>query len=239
MPQTILVVDDEMQIVRVVREYLKQAGFRVATAYDGEEALYAARQSRPDLVVLDLNLPKMDGLAFTRKIRAEQPNVAIIMLTARVEETDRIVGLELGADDYVTKPFSPRELVARVRAVLRRTQAGPTPAPVLRVGDLVLDRDRREARQGETALDLTPTEFDLLAALMAAPGHAFSRAELLETLHGVAFEAYERTIDAHIKNLRQKIEPDTDAPTYIETVRGVGYRFNDQLDDQLDPTAKV
>lgn len=127
MPQTILVVDDEMQIVRVVREYLKQAGFRVATAYDGEEALYAARQSRPDLVVLDLNLPKMDGLAFTRKIRAEQPNVAIIMLTARVEETDRIVGLELGADDYVTKPFSPRELVARVRAVLRRTQAGPTP----------------------------------------------------------------------------------------------------------------
>ena len=127
MPQTILVVDDEMQIVRVVREYLKQAGFRVATAYDGEEALYAARQSRPDLVVLDLNLPKMDGLAFTRKIRAEQPNVAIIMLTARVEETDRIVGLELGADDYVTKPFSPRELVARVRAVLRRTQAEPTP----------------------------------------------------------------------------------------------------------------
>jgi two-component system alkaline phosphatase synthesis response regulator PhoP len=225
--QTILVVDDELQIVRVVRGYLEKANYRVVTASNGEEALRIARQEKPDLVVLDLQLPKMDGLEFTHRVRSEQPHLAIIMLTARVEETDRIVGLELGADDYVTKPFSPRELVARVRAVLRRTQASPPPAEVLRVGPLMLDRDRREVRVRDTMVDLTPTEFDLLATLMEAPGHAFTRAELLEATQGVTFEAYERTVDAHIKNLRQKIEPDPSDPQYITTVRGVGYRLEE------------
>ncbi len=222
--QTILVVDDEMQIARVLRGYLEQAGYRVATAYNGEEALYAARQERPDLVLLDLQMPKLDGLEFTRRIRAEQPDLAIIMLTARVEEMDRILGLELGADDYVTKPFSPREVVARVRAVLRRGQSPPASA-VLRTGDLVLNRDRREVTLHGEPLDLTPTEFDLLATLMSAPGRVFSRADLLESVQGVAFEAYERTVDAHIKNLRRKLEPDPAHPQYVVTVRGAGYRL--------------
>ncbi|MBN1919696.1 MAG: response regulator transcription factor [Anaerolineae bacterium] len=224
MSQTILVVDDEIQIVRVLRGYLEQAGYRVLVAYNGEEALYTARQERPDLVVLDLQLPKIDGLEFTRRIRAEQPNLAILMLTARVEEMDRIVGLELGADDYVTKPFSPREVVARVRAVLRRGQTQSAPA-ILRVGDLVLDHDRREVRRSDTPIELTPTEFDLLAVFMAAPQRVFSRAALLEAVQGVAFEAYERTIDAHIKNLRRKLEVDPADPQIIVTVRGAGYRL--------------
>lgn len=224
MSQTILVVDDEMQIVRVLRGYLEQAGFRVVTAYNGEEALFVVRREQPDLVILDLQMPKMDGLEFTRRIRAERPNLAILMLTARVEETDRIVGLELGADDYVTKPFSPREVVARVRAVLRRGQDQTTPA-VLRVGALVLDRGRREVTLDGAPVALTPTEFELLATLMGAPQRVFSRAELLEAAQGVAFEAYERTVDAHIKNLRRKIEPDPAQPQYIVTVRGVGYRL--------------
>ncbi len=222
--QTILVVDDEIQIARVLRGYLEQAGYRVATAYNGEEALYAARQERPDLVLLDLQMPKLDGLEFTRRIRAEQPDLAIIMLTARVEEMDRILGLELGADDYVTKPFSPREVVARVRAVLRRGQSPPASA-VLRTGDLVLNRDRREVTLHGEPLDLTPTEFDLLATLMSVPGRVFSRADLLESVQGVAFEAYERTVDAHIKNLRRKLEPDPAHPQYVVTVRGAGYRL--------------
>ncbi len=226
MSQTILVADDEPQIVRVVRGYLEQAGYRVVSAYDGREALFAARHERPDLVVLDLQMPEMDGLEFTRRIRAEQPEVAIIMLTARVEETDRIVGLELGADDYVTKPFSPRELVARVRAVLRRTQSQPTVPEILHVGPLSLDRGRREVRVGQDLVELTPTEFDLLAALMEAPGRVFTRQELLEAVQGVAFEAYERTVDVHVKNLRQKIEPDPASPTYVTTVRGVGYKLD-------------
>ena len=194
MTQKILVVDDELQIVRVVRGYLEKAGYRVVTASDGQEALFVARQEKPDLVVLDLQMPQLDGLEFTRRIRAEQPTLAIIMLTARVEEMDRILGLELGADDYVAKPFSPRELVARVRAVLRRSQAEPAPAEVLECGDLVLDRSRREVRKAGALIELTPTEFELLAALMAAPGRAFSRADLLETLQGVAFEAYELSL---------------------------------------------
>ena len=227
MAQKILVVDDEIQIVRVVRVYLEKAGYQVITATNGQDALFIAREQKPDLVVLDLQMPEMDGLQVTPLLRAELPNTAIIMLTARVEEMDRILGLELGADDYVTKPFSPRELVARVRAVLRRTQATPPPPEVLEVRGLVLDRDRREVRKDEEVLDLTPTEFDLLAEMMAAPGHAFSRAYLLEAVQGVAFEAYERTIDVHIKNLRQKIEEDPSDPTFIGTVRGVGYRFID------------
>jgi DNA-binding response OmpR family regulator len=225
--ETVLVVDDEPQIVRVVRGYLEKANFRVVTASNGQDALFVARQEKPALVVLDLQMPKMDGLEFTRRIRAEQPNVAIIMLTARVEEMDRILGLELGADDYVTKPFSPRELVARVRAVLRRGDRQPPQDEVLRERDLTLDKARREVHKHEILIDLTPTEFDLLATLMRAPGRAFSRSELLEAIQGVAFEAYERTIDVHIKNLRQKIEDDPSDPVYIGTVRGFGYRFND------------
>ena len=227
MPQKILVVDDELQIVRVARSYLEKADYRVLTASNGKEALFVARHEKPDLVVLDLQMPEMDGLEFTRRVRAEQPDIAIIMLTARVEEMDRILGLELGADDYMTKPFSPRELVARVRAVLRRSQVAPAPAEVLQIKDLLLDKSRREVTLAGERLDLTPTEFDLLAALMSAPGHAFSRADLLEAVQGVAFEAYERTIDAHIKNLRHKLEPDPANPQYITTVRGVGYRLED------------
>ncbi len=229
MSQTILVVDDEMQIVRVLRGYLEQAGYRVVTAYNGEEALYTARQERPDLVVLDLQMPKLDGLEFTRRIRAERPELAILMLTARVEELDRILGLELGADDYVTKPFSPREVVARVKAVLRRGQAQTlrefAPRALMRVGALTLDRERREVMLRGVPVELTPTEFELLATLMAAPGRVFSRAALLEAVQGVAFEAYERTVDAHIKNLRRKLEADPAEPQYIITVRGVGYRL--------------
>ncbi len=223
MAETILVVDDEPQIVRLVRAYLEEAGYRVAIAYDGEEALYAARQEKPDLIVLDILMPRMDGLEFIRQIRREQ-DVPIIVLTARSEETDRIVGLEMGADDYVTKPFSPRELVARVKAVLRRTRARPS-SPVLRVGPITLDRDQRLVAVNGKPVSLTPTEFAILEAMMQAPGRAFTRAELLEAAQGIAFESYERTIDAHIKNLRRKIEAEPSRPQHILTVRGVGYRL--------------
>ncbi len=227
MKEKILVVDDESEIVRVVRSYLEKDGYQVTTAGNGYDALFAAREAKPDLVVLDLQMPQMDGLEFTRRIRAEQPDIAIIILTARVEEMDRILGLELGADDYVTKPFSPRELVARVHAVLRRTQSTQPASKVLERHGVTLDKGRREVRQEGRVLDLTPTEFDLLATLMGAPGRAFSRADLLEAVQGVAFEAYERTIDVHIKNLRQKLGDDPAEPVYIGTVRGIGYRFND------------
>ncbi|MGC9400011.1 MAG: response regulator transcription factor [Anaerolineae bacterium] len=223
--ETILVADDEPQITRVVRSYLEQAGYRVVTAYDGEEALYLTHREKPDLVVLDIQMPKVDGLEFTRRVRAERPDLAIIMLTARVEETDRIVGLELGADDYVTKPFSPRELVARVRAVLRRARPSAPQAQLLRAGPLTLDRAQRLVTLEGEPVDLTPMEFDILATLMDAPGRVFSRAEILEATQGVAFEAYERTVDAHIKNLRQKLEPQPSEPRYILTVRGAGYRL--------------
>jgi len=225
--QKILVVDDESEIVRVVRSYLEKDGYQVTTAGNGHDALFVAREAKPDLVVLDLQMPQMDGLEFTRRIRAERPDIAIIMLTARVEEMDRILGLELGADDYVTKPFSPRELVARVHAVLRRAQNVQPTTEVLEQHGVSLDKGRREVRQEGKVLDLTPTEFDLLATLMSAPGRAFSRADLLEAVQGVAFEAYERTIDVHIKNLRQKLGDDPTEPVYIGTVRGIGYRFND------------
>lgn len=230
MSQTILVVDDEPEIVRLVRAYLEEAGFRVVIASDGQEALYVARHEKPDLVVLDVLMPRMDGLEFTRRIRRER-DIPIIMLTARVEETDRIVGLELGADDYVTKPFSPREVVARVRAVLRRTQAPPETPQVLRAGPLTLDRTTHTVTTSEQPVNLTPTEFSILETLMTTPGRVFTRGELLEAVQGIAFEAYERTVDAHVKNLRHKLEPDPAQPRYILTVRGVGYRLNPEVED--------
>ena len=222
---TILVVDDEPKIVKTVRAYLENAGFRVVTAGDGQAALTVYRHEKPGLVVLDLGLPGMDGLDVARTLRRES-NVPIIMLTARVDEADRLVGLELGADDYVPKPFSPRELVARVRAVLRR--AGPereVAAPAIAAGDLSIDQERRLVTVTGRAVELTPTEFDLLVVLASHPGRVFSRAELLDRVQGYAFEGYERTVDAHVKNLRQKIESDPKQPRYLLTVFGVGYRF--------------
>jgi len=224
MSKTILVVDDEERLTSLVKAYLTQEGFRVVTARNGREALFIARQEKPDLIVLDLMMPEMDGYEFMRLHRKER-ETPIILLTARVEDSDKVLGLELGADDYVTKPFSPRELTARVRAVLRRAgQAAPEP-DLLRAADVTLDRAGHTVRVGARMADLTPSEFDLLAALMSAPGRAFSRLELLDRLQGTAYEGYERTIDVHIKNLRAKIEPDPSKPRYVETVYGVGYRF--------------
>ena len=227
MAQTILVVDDEPQIVKVLRGYLEQAGFRVVTANDGQLALTQYKHEKPDLVLLDLHLPGMDGLEVARRLRASA-NVPIIMVTARVEETDRLIGLELGADDYVTKPFSPREVVARVRAVLRRAEATPVTPDIIRAGDIVIDLIRHTVTRGDEAIDLTPTEFSLLAALAREPGRAFTRLQLLEATQGDAFEGYERTVDAHIKNLRAKLERDPKKPEYIVTVFGVGYKFSEQ-----------
>ena len=224
MSKTILVVDDEERLTSLVKAYLMQEGFRVATARNGREALFIARQEKPDLIVLDLMMPEMDGYEFMRLHRKER-ETPIILLTARVEDSDKVLGLELGADDYVTKPFSPRELTARVRAVLRRAgQAAPEP-DLLRAADITLDRAGHTVRVGERMADLTPSEFDLLATLMSAPGRAFSRLELLDRLQGTTYEGYERTIDVHVKNLRAKIEPDPSKPRYVETVYGVGYRF--------------
>ncbi|MCB0199780.1 MAG: response regulator transcription factor [Anaerolineae bacterium] len=228
MPQRILVVDDDKQIARLIRSYLEQAGYQVLVAYDGETALHALRRESPDLVVLDLMLPDRDGWDITRTVRSDPALAAtpIIMVTARVEDTDKIVGLELGADDYVTKPFNPRELVSRVRAVLRRMSGQPAlVSPVLNAGALQLDPDKHEARLDGQLLDLTPTEFDLLRALMANPGHAFTRGELIEQALGYTYEGLERTVDSHIKNLRRKIETDPGNPVYLQTVYGVGYRF--------------
>ncbi len=227
MPQTILVVDDEPQLVRALRGYLEQAGYRVVTAGDGPTALVQYKHERPDLVLLDLNLPGLDGLEVARRLRT-MAEVPIIMVTARVEETDRLIGLELGADDYITKPFSPREVVARVRAVLRRAE-GPRATPeVLRVADLTIDLSRHTLKRGEALLDVTPTEFNLLVALAREPGRVFTRLQLLEVVQGDAFEGYERTVDAHVKNLRAKLEPDPKQPRYILTVYGVGYKFGDE-----------
>jgi DNA-binding response OmpR family regulator len=220
----ILVVDDEPKIVQLVRDYLERAGFAVSTARDGNEALMRAHSERPDLIVLDIGLPGLDGLEVTRRLRRDS-GVPIIMLTARHEETDKVVGLELGADDYVTKPFSPRELEARVRAVLRR-QAAPEDK-VLRAGDLILDVPRLRTEVSGRSVPLTATEFQLLTALARQPGRVFTRAQLLDAIHGVAFESYERAIDAHVKNIRRKIEPDPRTPRYLLTVYGVGYRLTD------------
>ncbi|MFN2156856.1 MAG: response regulator [Anaerolineae bacterium] len=224
---TILVVDDEHKIAQLVRDYLENAGYRVVLAHDGKTAMAQIRYEQPDLVVLDLGLPGMDGIDVARSIRQER-NTPIIMLTARVEETDRIVGLELGADDYVTKPFSPRELVARVRAVLRRAGDSEPPSPLIRIRDLALDLEKRTVTRGGEAIDLTTTEFDLLTVLARQPGRVFSRTELLDRVQGTAFEGYERTIDVHVKNLRKKLEPDPRHPTYVLTVYGAGYRFTEE-----------
>ncbi len=221
----ILVVDDEPKIVLLVRDYLERAGFAVSTARDGPEALMRAHQERPDLIILDLGLPGLDGLEVTRRLRRDS-GVPIIMLTARDDETDKVVGLELGADDYVTKPFSPRELTARVRAVLRR-HARDSDAEVLRAGDIVLDVPRLRAEVSGRTVPLTATEFQLLTALARQPGRVFTRSQLLDAIHGVAFESYERAIDAHVKNIRRKIEPDPRTPRYLLTVYGVGYRLTD------------
>jgi two-component system alkaline phosphatase synthesis response regulator PhoP len=227
MNELILVVDDEPKIVKQARDYLEQGGFRVAVAGDGTTALAQARHERPDLVVLDLNLPGMDGLDVCRALRRES-DVPIIMLTARVDETDRLIGLELGADDYITKPFSPRELVARVRAVLRRVRGGIRQPGLIRAGDLEIDlHGYRVSRGGET-IHLTRSEFNLLAVLAQHPGQTFSRAQLLDRLHGVAYEGFDRSIDAHVKNLRRKLEPDPAEPQYVLTVYGIGYKFADE-----------
>ncbi len=226
MSKKILVVDDEKKMVTVLRGYLEQAGFSVIAAYDGQEALTAFRHEHPALLLLDLNLPGMDGLDVARTLRRES-SVPIIMVTARFEETDRLIGLELGADDYILKPFSPREVVARVRAVLRRVEGDTTTASVLQAGDLTLDLTKHTAVLGKEPLDLTPTEFDLLATLMQNPGRAFTRMQLLDRIQGEAFEGYERTVDAHIKNLRQKLGDNSQSPRFILTVFGVGYKFAD------------
>jgi DNA-binding response OmpR family regulator len=224
--KTVLVVDDEPQIVQLVRDYLEHGGFEVLTAADGSSALRLASTQRPDLVILDLGLPGVDGLDVTRSLR-RNGEVPIIMLTARTDESDKLVGLELGADDYVTKPFSPKELVARVRSVLRRSEAAKSPSELIRVGDVELDAASMRLSIEGRSIDLTQTEFQLLSTMARQPGRVFSRAQLLNAVHGVAFESYERAIDAHIKNLRRKIEPDPHNPRYLLTVFGVGYRFAD------------
>jgi two-component system alkaline phosphatase synthesis response regulator PhoP len=227
MNELILVVDDEPKIVKLARDYLEKGGFRVVSAGDGHTAVAAARREKPDLIVLDLNLPGLDGLDVCRAIRRES-DVPIIMLTARVEEADRLIGLELGADDYIVKPFSPRELVARVRAVLRRVHGGLLPSSLIRAGDLEIDLQGHRVSRAQESLHLTPIEFNLLALLAEHPGQTFSRERLLEKLHGFAHEGYDRSIDAHIKNLRRKLEPNPAEPIYILTVYGIGYQFSHQ-----------
>lgn len=219
-----MVVDDEPRLTSLLEAYLSQEGFHVVTASNGREALFLARQEKPDLIILDILMPEMDGYEFMRLQRKER-ETPIILLTAKVEEDDKVIGLEIGADDYVTKPFRPRELTARVRAVLRRTGQTEPIAEVLHSANITLDREDHTVKVSDQFVDLTPSEFDLLAALMSAPGRAFSRLDLLDRIQGTAYEGYERTIDVHIKNLRAKIEPDPRSPRYIKTVYGIGYRF--------------
>jgi DNA-binding response OmpR family regulator len=223
---TVLVVEDEIEIARVVRDYLRNAGFEVIVVGDGGSAVASVRSAKPDLLVLDLGLPGRDGLDVAREIR-RWSDTPIVMLTARGDETDRIVGLEIGADDYVVKPFSPKELVARVRAVLRRTRTAARGDEVVRAGDVEIDTAKMRVSVGGMLVDLTPTEFQLLATLAREPGRVFTRSQLLDAVHGVAIESYERAIDAHVKNIRRKIEPEPGAPRYVVTVHGVGYRFAD------------
>lgn len=222
----ILVVDDEPRIAEICRDYLQRAGFKVITAASGADALALARTKQPDLIVLDLGLPNMDGLDVTRALR-KRSSVPIIMLTARVEESDTLIGLELGADDYMTKPFSPKELVARVRAVLRRIDVEGRQTEVIRAADVTLDVPRMHAKVGSRAVELTSTEFELLAMLMRQPGRVFTRGQLLDAVRGERMESLDRVIDAHIKNLRRKLERDPANPRYLLTVYGVGYKFTD------------
>ena len=223
---TVLVVEDEIEIARVVRDYLRNAGFEVIVVGDGGSAVASVRSAKPDLLVLDLGLPGRDGLDVAREIR-RWSDTPIVMLTARGDETDRIVGLEIGADDYVVKPFSPKELVARVRAVLRRTRTAARVDEIVRAGDVEIDTAKMRVSVAGAQVDLTPTEFQLLATLAREPGRVFTRSQLLDAVHGVAIESYERAIDAHVKNIRRKIEPTPGSPRYVVTVHGVGYRFAD------------
>ena len=231
MSARILVVDDDKQIVRLVKSYLEKENFSVLTAFDGEDAMRAIRAERPDLIVLDLMLPKHDGFEITRWLRSDENLAAIpiLMLTARVEDGDKILGLDLGADDYLTKPFNPREVVARVRAILRRAKGPPSAPRVLEIRGLRLDVDEHRAALNSKSIELTPTEFELLRVLMENPNHAFTRGELIEKAIGYMYDGFERTLDSHIKNLRKKIEDDPGEPQYIETVFGVGYRMRDDL----------
>ena len=222
--KTVLVVDDERPIVQIAKDYLEHAGFAVIAAHDGAVALEIVRARRPDLVVLDLGLPRLDGIEVARQLRRES-TIPIIMLTARVEESDRLLGLEIGADDYITKPFSPRELVARVKTVLRRVDSAQAAGDVRQIDDLTIDISRMKVNRGRTAIELTTTEFQLLAALARHPGRVFTRAQLLDAVRGDDVESFERAIDAHVKNIRRKIEPDTRNPRYILTVYGIGYKF--------------
>ena len=227
MNERILVVDDDREIARLLRSYLEQAGYCVLVANDGGAALHTLRRERPDLLLLDLMLPNKDGWQITRTIRSDQQlaDTLIIMITARIQDTDKILGLELGADDYITKPFNPREVIARVRALLRRTRKSAAPPRVLRMGDLRLDADRRLVTVQDTPVDLTPTEFSLLQTLMESPGYVFTRGELMERALGYNYDGMDRTLDSHIKNLRRKIESNPRAPRYIQTIYGVGYRL--------------
>ena len=230
MTKTILVVDDKASVTQLLKEYLSEHDFRVVSAKDGRDALFVARYEKPDLVLLDIMMPEMDGYEFMRLFRKER-STPVIMLTARVEETDKVIGLELGADDYVTKPFGMAELVARIRALLRRAYQEAPSSGILRVGDVVLNRSTRIVTVGERKVQLTPSEFELLAVMMASPGQVFSRADLLEHLKGNNFENVERTVDTHIRNLRAKVEPGSGEPHYVQTVYGVGYRFNPEPDE--------
>ncbi len=223
---TVLVIDDNATIVEVLAEYLRASGFTAVTAADGPAALAAAKAQRPDLALVDVMLPGIDGLELTRRFQAD--GIPVILVTARTEEVDRLVGLELGADDYISKPFSPREVVARVRAVLRRCERGATTSRLLRVGDLGVDPERREVRVGDEIVELTRSEFDVLAMMAAHPGRVYSRLQLLEATSGDAYEGYERTVDAHVKNIRRKLGDDPKAPRFIRTVIGVGYKVEDR-----------
>ncbi len=228
MAQRVLIVDDERKIVQGLAGYFRQAGYDILTAYDGQQALDVARREQPDLIVLDLMLPELDGMEVCRRLRTSSA-VPILMLTARVEETDMLIGLEVGADDYITKPFSPREVLARARALLRRSSGALVPADVVRGGPVVVDLNRHQVQVDGRTVEVTPTEFHILVALLRNPGRPLTRAQLLDAAQGDAFEGYERTIDAHIKNLRRKIEPDPAHPSCILTVFGIGYKFCDEL----------
>ncbi len=229
MAARILVADDDPQITRLVRSYLEQAGFQVLTAADGEQALHVIRHDRPDLVVLDVMMPKRDGFELVRLLRADAhlAGIPILMLTARVEDADKLRGLDLGADDYLTKPFNPSEVAARARALLRRASGALRPSPIIEIRGLRIDLEKREVAVNGQPVSLTPTEFDLLRALMQHPNRAFTRGELIDAALGYVYEGFERTIDSHVKNLRRKIEPDPGNPVYIETVFGVGYRLRE------------